>query len=209
MRSFLLPLLLAALSLPGAAWAHRDDHRHDHEDDRDRDLRDITYSAIGLSRMSVDFENVEEAVTLDATMGFRPPSVQWFGVELNLGFTVIPGEVTRATNSTGQQCGGLLMPPCDTTQTTAQEDFNAFNLGVFAVVRSPGTLFAMGKVGYRYLNTSLPELDDERSGSAWGAGFGYRYNDRGGFAELQYLRLSPEIDTIGFALGYGFGSRKD
>lgn len=212
MKKIILPLIASlALLGPSVAQAHdRDhDHDHDHDDPTRRELRDITYSSIGLSRISTSFDNVKEAIALDAAMGFRLPNVQWFGVELNLGFTIIPGEVERATNSTGASCGGLLQPPCETNQTVTQDDFNAFNLGVFAVLRSPGKVFGMGKIGYRYINTSLPELDEERSGTAWGAGFGYRYNDRGGYAELQYTKISDDLDAIGFSLGYGFGSSKD
>ncbi len=65
----------------------------------------------------------------------------------------------------------------------------------------------MGKVGYRYLNTNLPELQENRSGSAWGAGVGYRWNKKGSYAELGYTKYSEDLDAIGFAISYSYERR--
>ncbi len=172
-----------------------------------------TYSSIGLNKISTNFDNVEDAVNLDITLiGFRIPSVPWFGVELNLGFTMIPGQITETTpGSSGSPigCGPLGLDPCPATgsSTTSSGDFGATTAGAFAVLRSPGTFFAMGKVGYRYLNTNLPELQENRSGSAWGAGVGYRWNKKGSYAELGYTKYSEDLDAIGFAISYSYERR--
>lgn len=178
----------------------------------DDEMKRVTYSGIGLSRLSTGFENVKDAVSLDAAMGFRIPDVQWFGVELNLSATVIPGQV-KQTSSTGggEDCPFDPLPIGCTDQpgstSSSEEDFQALSFGVFGVVRTPGKLYGMGKIGYRYMNTNLPELEEDRSGSAWGAGLGYRYSAAGGFAELQYTKLSDDLELLGFSLGYGFGGK--
>ena len=201
----LLAIALALLS--GGALAKDDDD--DDDDSLEKERQRITYSGIGLSRLSTDFDNVKDAVSLDAALGFRVPDVQWFAVELDIGFTLIPGEVERESFDPGTECP-ITDPFCtpeEPNTTSSQEDFQAFNLGVFAIIRTPGRFYAMGKTGYRYLNTNLPELDDDRSGSAWGLGLGYRYSAAGGFAELGYTKLSDDLKALGFSLGYGFGKK--
>jgi hypothetical protein len=163
----------------------------------DRRSSDVTYSALGLSRVTADFDNVGSAISLDSVLGFRVPGVQWFGLELNLGFTIIPGETTP--------CGGL-GPACGPNDTRGTQDFQAVNVGVYTVFRTPGRLYGAGKIGYRYINSNLPELDEDRSGTGWGAGLGYRYNpDRGGAVELMYTRMSGDLDTLGLLFGFSFG----
>ncbi|MBI3171623.1 MAG: hypothetical protein HYZ32_03410 [Hydrocarboniphaga effusa] len=172
-----------------------------------------TYSSIGLNKISTNFDNVDDAVNLDITLiGFRIPTVPWFGVELNLGFTMIPGQITETTpGSSGSVigCGPLGLDPCPATgsSTTSSGDFGVNTVGAFGVFRSTGTFFAMGKVGYRYLSTNLPELQENRSGSAWGAGVGYRWNKKGSYAELGYLKLSDDVKALGFAVSYSYERR--
>lgn len=172
-----------------------------------------TYSSIGLQKVSADFENVEDAINLDITLiGFRIPTVSWFGVELNLGFTMIPGEI-KTTSSSGGGGGGVLcglpgQPPCPEGTVSASEgDFTATTLGAFAVVRSPGKFFGMGKLGYRYVNSNIDQLNQERSGSGWGAGVGYRWNKKGSYAELGYTKYNDLLDGIGFSISYSYDRR--
>ena len=66
----------------------------------------------------------------------------------------------------------------------------------------------MGKTGYRYVTTSLDQLNDERSGSSYALGAGYRWNPRkNNGAEFYYHKLTDELDDYGFSISYGFGGR--
>lgn len=176
--------------------------------EEEREELPTTYSNIGLQRVTTDFDNVDDAVNLDITMiGFRVPTVPWFGIELNLGFTMIPGEVTEAQPAPQANCGGLLQPPCQTNTTESVDDFGVTTVGAFGVLRSQGKFFVMGKYGYRYLNTNLPELQENKSGNAWGTAVGYRWNKKGSFAEFGYTKYSEEIDALGFLLSYTYDRR--
>lgn len=165
------------------------------------------YSAVGLQKIGTDFENVDDAVNLDVTLvGFRIPTVSWFAVELNLSGTVIPGQV-RESSTTGPSECPLLDPFCTPTpgsSTTSETDFALTTAGVFAVLRSPGKFYGVGKVGYRYLSTTLPEYEDDRSGNALSLGAGYRWKDDGTYAELGYTRIADGIDAIGFSVSYSY-----
>jgi len=174
-----------------------------------------TYSSIGLQKISTKFSNVKDAINLDFTMiGFRIPPAPWLAIELNLGFTMIPGQIDQNA-ATGGNPGTCITPgfppgctpPTPGTTATSSSDFSATTAGVFGVLRSPGNWFVMGKAGYRYLNTSIDELSNDRSGSAWGAGIGYRWNKKGSYAELGYTRFSSEIHGIGFSLSYSYDRR--
>jgi hypothetical protein len=214
-------LLCSILLLPGHAlaqgtWADEDVEILEAsgtrvEPDRNIDEEAITYSGIGVSFISADFRNVKDAVTLDITLiGFRIPNVNWFGIELNAGFTVIPGQITRTQpgdpgSPTG--CGFLNLEPCPGTPgTSAQGDFNANHASLNAVLRMPTTFYLMGKVGYRYVGTNLPELDDDRSGSATGFGIGYRFS-KYGFVELHHTRLSDRLELTGLQVSTHLGRR--
>ena len=171
----------------------------------------VVYSAIGVSMVAADFKNVEDAVTLDITLlGIRLPQINWLGVELNFGTTIIPGQVKQSDpgdpgSPTG--CGPLGLDPCPGTPgSSASGDFGVNHAGLYAVVRSPTRFYVMGRVGYRYADTNLPELSEDRSGSAWGLGGGYRFGPSG-FAELQYVQLTPDLTATGLQVTYGFGQR--
>lgn len=176
-----------------------------------------TYSSIGLQKVSADFENVEDAINLDVTLiGFRIPTVQWFGVELNASFTMAPGQIDPDAGTPDDP--GTCVPPdsgfppgcrpsTPGTQATGEGDFATTAIGAFAVLRSPGKFFAMGKYGYRYLNTSIDQLQDDRSGDAYGVGIGYRWNKKGSYAELGYTKFAEKIDGIGFSISYTYDRR--
>lgn len=172
-----------------------------------------TYSNIGLQKVSADFDNVDDAINLDITLlGIRVPTVPWFGVELNLGFTVAPGQVTEVTpgsQGTPTGCGPLGLDPCPGTgsSTRSSGDFTSTTIGVFAVARSPGKFFVGGKYGYRYINTSLEALVDERSGNAWGASVGYRWNRKGSFVELGYTDWTEDLNSVGLLISYSYNRR--
>lgn len=151
-----------------------------------------TYSTIGLATVDSGFSNVKNAINLESTLiGLRIPTLPWIGLELNAAFTMIPGQVDT--------CGGL--GGCSPGQSVSQDEFVAHMFGVYGVFRSPGTFYGMGKIGYRYLNSSLPEFDEDRSGDAYAAGVGYRWS-RDGFAELHYTKINDDLNTIGVTFSF-------
>lgn len=154
-----------------------------------------TYSTIGLSKVGTDFRNVKDAVNLDSTLiGLRIPTFPWIGVELNASFTVIPGQIDQPN------CG-FPGPACPSNVSAGRDSFVAHMFGVYGVVRTPGTFFGTAKYGYRSLNSNLPELEDERSGTAWALGGGYRWS-REGFAEISYSKLADNVDSIALTFSY-------
>lgn len=178
-------------------------------DDRRERNESVTYSGIGLARVSTDFENLKDAVNLNFSIGFRVPTIDWIGAELELSTTVIPGENETTSQQGGSNCGGVLQPPCPSGDTQSGNDLQTNSAAVYAVLRSPGKFYGMAKYGYRYLNTSIDELQDNRSGSAWGVGAGYRWGSTLSGVELYYTRLTPDVTFMGFALAYGFGGHRD
>jgi hypothetical protein len=213
MRPFAKPYLLcaAALLLAQPAWAVDDGTREAPpvEDETDES---VTYSGIGLSYVGTDFDNVDDAINLGVVIGFRIPTVNIFAVELELSTTVIPGQIDSQSCSTSGGGGGFpIIGGGSSPQTTcvrSQNDFGTNSAGVYAVLRSPGRFYAMGKIGTRYVTTSIEELDDERGGSAYAGGIGYRWNPRkNNGVELFYNKFSDSLDMIGFSVAYGFGGR--
>ena len=51
------------------------------------------------------------------------------------------------------------------------------------------------------------ELDEDRSGSMWSLGFGYRWNTRGSFIEVQYTKNSADLWAVGFEVAFGYSRR--
>lgn len=199
-RLLLFPVLLCLTAAADAATRSKKDR----DDERSRES--VTYSGIGLARVSTDFENLDDAVNLNLTLGFRIPTLDVLGAEIEFGTTIIPGENSGAGGS-GTNCGGLLQPPCP-GNTADNDELQMNNIAIYGVFRSPGRLYGMGKIGYRYINASIEELmADDRSGAAYGGGVGWRWGERLSGIELYYTRYSEEIDYVGFALNYGFGDR--
>lgn len=168
-----------------------------------------TYSSIGLQKMHVKASGVDvkDPVNLDFTMiGFRIPPAPWFAVELNLGFTMIPGQVNSSSSGSPGTCTDPLGIFCGSSSggSNGQNDLSLTTAGVFAVFRSTGSWFGMGKVGYRYINSSIDGFPENRSGNAYGAGVGYRWNKKGSYAEIGYTHYSSEISAIGFSVSYSY-----
>lgn len=225
MRLALLPacLLLASL-LPGLAAAQDgaatesedeailEEHADEREtappaEDEPEELPAI-YSALGVQKLGTDIEGVTDAVNLDITVvGFRVPTVPWFGIELNLSTTFIPGEVRESATTPGSE--DCVIPPfigCTSSggeTITAEDNYGVNALGIYLVGRSPGKFFATGKLGYRYIDTNLFDLD-EKTGNAWSIGGGYRWKDDGSYVELLYTKLSDEFDALGFGISYSY-----
>ncbi|HWT30740.1 MAG TPA: hypothetical protein VN240_06900 [Propylenella sp.] len=172
----------------------------------DEDLdADVFYSGFGLSRASSDFENLKDAINLEVVLGFRIPTVPWVGLEIDLGQTIIPGE-NEGSSSTGlgggggDNCGGLLQPPCpegQQTETFDPDEFAMQALGASLVLKSTGRFYVLGRLGYRYVATNTEELNENRSGTGFGGGVGYRWGTGQSGVQLQYQQLSEDIDAIG------------
>jgi hypothetical protein len=184
----------------------------------------VTYSGIGLSRVQTEFENLEDAVNLDLAIGMRVPAVRWIGAEINLSFTIVPGENTGAPPGVAGAEGTCFIdnpptPPGCTpegqgaaatgTYTRSQNDLQMNNVGVFVVLRSPTKFYALGKYGYRYINSSIEEIQqgDDKSGTAYAVGGGWRWGEGLSGVEIAYTKYSDQIDYWGFNIAYGFGQR--
>jgi hypothetical protein len=184
----------------------------------------VLYTGIGLSKVSADFMNLSDALNLDLAAGAHVPVLTWLSGEVDFSFTIAPGE----NQGSGQQVTpgpACVLPPSDldpngtpdncgedvvTTEPGATRTTNELqmtNLGVFAALRTPGKIYAVGKYGYRYISCSIDEIEDgnDQHGTAWTAGGGYRWSPLSGF-ELAYTRYSSQIEYAGFNIAYGFGA---
>ena len=69
--------------------------------------------------------------------------------------------------------------------------------GISAAFKSTGRFYVTGKYGYRYIATSLRELDDDRSGNGFAFGVGYRWGKGHSGVELAYKELAEDVESIG------------
>ena len=65
------------------------------------------------------------------------------------------------------------------------------------MLKSPGKFYALGRFGYRYVATTIDELNENRSGTGFGVGAGYRWGKGLSGVQIQYQQLSDDIDAIG------------
>ena len=167
---------------------------------------EMTYAGIGFARVTPPPSYAHAATNLTGTLGFHPPQSNLLAIEFELGTTVASGDVDRTTAAPAN-CGGLLQPPCPATGAT-QDHFSLQHGGVFGVLRTPGRVYGIGRAGYQYINTSLPELDGHHSGFAWSAGAGLHYSGDISGVELLYTRVTNHVSYWGLSLSYGFGRSK-
>ena len=184
----------------------------------------IFYAGLGLSSISSDFNNLSNATNLDMLAGAHVPRLTWLSGEMALSFTVAPGNNhgPRSASTGGTPCSvppSLLDPDgtpdgCDSGATTtadpgatgSQNDLQMTNLGAFAVLRTPGPVFALARYGYRYINTSIAEIQhDDQTGTAYSVGAGYRWGAGLSKFELAYTKYSRHLDYFGLGIAYGFG----
>jgi hypothetical protein len=202
----MISLLFAALCLPApGALAQSEDERilepkasesqpkkqsraDDEMDDEDLDEQ-VFYSGFGLNRATADFSNLGSAINIEGVMGFRIPTVPWFGIEIDIAQTLIPGE--------NEPCGGPLAPPCPGGATSDPDEFAMQGLGLSAAFKSSGRFYVTGKYGYRYVVTSISDLDEQRSGNGFAFGAGYRWGRGLSGVELVYTQVSDDIDSVG------------
>lgn len=176
----------------------------------------VFYSGFGVGRAESDFRNLGEAINLDIVLGFRIPTVPWFGIELDIAQTIIPGENKTEEQSFGGGGGTscLIDPsPADPdgfpngctpsgsggspeTVSRDRDEFQMQALGLSAAFKSTGRFYVMGRYGYRYIATSIDELNENRSGTGFGAGVGYRWGRGLSGVELSYQELSDQVDAL-------------
>ena len=185
----------------------------------------VFYSGMGIAQVDSGFANLEKAINLQVVLGFRIPTVKWFGIEFDLGQTIIPGENTsqqQGIGGAGDPCfinPGPAFPngvPAGCTpsgsggeEQVAQDtdEFAMQALGLSAVLKSTGRFYVSGKYGYRYLITSIEDLDEGRSGKGLGAGVGYRWGKGLSGVELNYQELSDKVDSLNLTFFVRFGRR--
>jgi hypothetical protein len=183
----------------------RQSRADDEMDDEELDAQ-VFYSGMGIERASTDFDNLGEATNLAIVLGFRIPTAPWFGLEIDLGQTLIPGEYREpdaGSPGTPAGCGPLGTDPCPGTPaeqgaTDAEGDeFGMQALGLSLALKSTGRFYVTGKYGYRYIATSNDTVNENRSGKGLGLGVGYRWGKGLSGVELGYKQLAEDVDSIG------------
>ncbi len=205
--------LFALLLVSAAAWA-------------DEERYDPTYSSIRLTSVDTDFDNLDRAFNLGFTLGINIPGVSvipsnMFAAEIDLSSTLIPGE-NRGTGGLGGGGGGggdgcaITDVGCQlggggdgggggggssANNTTDPDDLRLNSVGIFLRARTPGTFFGMARAGYRFVETTISELNEEQTGSTWGLGLGYRYSSQGA-VELTYTQYGSDINYLSLSVSY-------
>lgn len=181
------------------AQSRRDDELDDEELDEQ-----VFYSGLGVSRAETEFFNIGEAINLEGVMGFRIPTLPWFGLELDIVQTIIPGEnnpVAPGTPTSNCSPADELLGLCTSgggePASRDGDDFAMQALGISAAFKSPGRFYVTGKYGYRYIATSIQELDEDRSSNGFALGVGYRWGRGHSGVELVYKELAEDVDSIG------------
>lgn len=220
----LLPLVLAGVGLlVPVAYAQTEDEKileqsaetparsqskaDDEMDDEDLDAQ-VFYSGMGVERVSTDFSNLGEATNLAVVIGFRIPTAPWFGLEIDIGQTLIPGEYREpdpgSPGTPDVGCPGITCvpgtpptPPEDGARDADQREFAMQALGLSLALKSPGRFYVTGKYGYRYIATSNDTINENRSGKGFGVGVGYRWGKGLSGVELGYKQLAEDVDSIG------------
>ncbi len=206
---WLVPLTLAGMVSPG--WAADDDEEKSNPNDP-------TYTAIRISAVESEFKNLDRAVNLGFTIGIRiPPLRKYLAAEIDLSSTLIPGENSGAAGGLGggggDGGGGVLDPIIGGggddngssgsgggKRTRDSDDLRLNSVGVFLTGRSPGKFFGMARVGYRFVQSTIIELEEDDTGSAWGLGFGYRYAEESS-VELAYTRYG-DLSFMSLVVNY-------
>lgn len=168
-----------------------------------RQFSSATYTGLGGSRVSTDFDNLKDSINFDAVGGFRiAPDQKWgeLSAELNLSVTVSPGR-----NSGGSGGGGIIGGggTCTGRCTAEDTDFANQNLSLLGVYRTPGRLYGIGVAGYSVTFTNIQEIEDAgRGGFTFGGGVGFRFGRETAAVEVLYQQLSDELTTLGIRLVY-------
>ncbi len=183
---------------------------------------DPTYSGIRLTSVTTDFDNLDRAINLGYTLGIAiPPLGNMVAAEIDLSTTLIPGENSGGTGITGgggdegSGDGGLLglggggdgdggggdSSSSGGKRTQGNEDLRTNSVGIFLSGRTPGRFFGMARAGYRFMRSTVDELNEEQTGAAFTLGGGYRY-DKDGTVELSYTQYSDEAAYLSLAVNF-------
>lgn len=167
-----------------------------------RSFSSATYTGVGGSRVSSDFDNLGEAYNLDAIGGYNlTPAQSWgrLSAELNFGITVSPGK------NEGGSGGGIIGGGGGGTgnNTAGDDDLQTLLFSLQGVYRTPGRLYGVASAGYGLISTSVQEIEDSgRSSFNFGGGVGFRFGEETAAVEILYTRVSEDLQTIGFRLIY-------
>jgi len=179
-------LLLTTLGVPFAAAATESVANKSPEVSDPAD--EMIYAGVGVAKVSAGVNNVGEATNLTGVIGVHPKGVNWAAAELELGTTIVAGDVSTSG---------------------PDQHFNMQHGAVFGVLRSPGIVYGLGRVGYQYISTGLDALDGHHSGTAWSLGAGWRFRPKSAAGvELLYTRVTNDVHYWGLRLNYGFGAAK-
>jgi len=172
-----------------------------------RSFSSATYSGVGASRLSADFDNLKDAYNLDAIGGYNiTPAQPWGRVsaELNLSVTVSPGK--NEGPDQGATPGGVLGGGSSGDSgrfTQSDNDLQTFLLNVQGIYRSPGRVYGMATLGFGLLNTSIEEIEDNgRTALSFGGGLGFKFGENTAAVEVLFTRVSEDLQTIGLRFVY-------
>lgn len=195
-RSALFRPLILALSLFAALPAQAQVARQ---------FSSATYTGLGGSRVSTDYDNLKDAINLDAIGGFRiVPDQKWgsLAAELNISASVSAGKNEGVPSTTGGVIGGGGSADCGKC-TNDPDDFGLVAFSILGVYHTPGRLYGIAQGGYSLLMTSIDEIEEHGRGSlGYGAGIGFRFGQETAAIELVYQKLSEDLQTIGIRLVY-------
>lgn len=172
-----------------------------------RQFSSATYTGLGGSRVSTNYDNLKDAINLDAIGGFRVvPDQKWgsLAAELNISASVSAGknEGVPSTVGGGVIGGGQTAEECGKC-TNDPDDFGLVAFSLLGVYHTPGRLYGIVQGGYSLLVTSIEEIEENGRGSlGYGAGIGFRFGQETAAIELVYQKLSEDLQTIGIRLVY-------
>lgn len=200
----------------------------DADNDDEEDRYDPTYQSFRIASVDTEFSNIDRAFNLGFTLGIRIPGLTWKGTEflsaeIDLSSTIIPGENSGGSTLLGDNCddgdddgdGGIGLPIVgdliggsgsdgggECRQSQSGSDLRMNTVGLFARARSPGRFFGAARVGYRFIESSISDLNDSQTGAAWSLGAGYQYSPRGGAVELVYSQYGSDVNLIELSVSY-------
>ena len=172
-----------------------------------RQFSSATYTGLGGSQVSTDYDNLKNAINLDAIGGFRiVPAQNWgsLSAELNISISVSPGRNEGVPSGTGGGVigGGTTAADCGKC-TSDPDEFANQSFSFLGVYHTPGRFYGIAEAGYTLSLTSIDEIEEQgRGGFTYGGGLGFRFGQETAAIELVYQRLSEELQTIGIRLVY-------